>query len=72
MCRYKQDGSIRDDERLIDHARRHLSAISPDARFPFDNIQPDNNETSGVVAAVREPISLFSLNDDDDDGGAIL
>lgn len=26
----------REDERLIDHARRHLSAISLDARFPFD------------------------------------
>lgn len=25
-------------DRLIDQARRHLSAISPDARFPFDNI----------------------------------
>jgi hypothetical protein len=27
---------IKEDERLIDQARRHLSAISPDARFPFD------------------------------------
>jgi hypothetical protein len=30
---------IKEDERLIDQARRHLSAISPDARFPFDGLQ---------------------------------
>ena len=38
---------IKEDERLIDQARRHLSAISPDARFPFDGSN-SNNEASSL------------------------